>query len=89
MRLLPSLLFGALALAVALPAIAAEERKSSTRKRGSDTAYDTERRSGPARNARTNDNDYAARASSADPSGDFKGYPDWARAGVGTKPSSR
>ena len=31
------------------------------------------------------ENDYTVRAHAADPSGDYKGYPNWARAALGSK----
>ena len=35
------------------------------------------------------DNSYAARANDRDPAGDYKGYPDWARAALGGSGQSR
>lgn len=42
------------------------------------------------RNRKSSDEDeYAARAHDADPSGAYKSLPNWARAGLGTKPYGR
>ena len=39
----------------------------------------------PARPPVEKDSSYSARANAQDPSGDFKGYPDWARAAISPK----
>ncbi|MEQ1614053.1 MAG: hypothetical protein ABL904_15010 [Hyphomicrobiaceae bacterium] len=49
-----------------------------------------ERATDDQRRRQTQDGDgSAARANEADPSGAYKSLPDWARAGLGTKPSGR
>ncbi len=45
----------------------------------------TESNKKPPRERTEKHHDYSARAHAADPSGDFKGYPDWARAAIGPK----
>jgi hypothetical protein len=70
---------GALALAFAVTALAsgaaeAAERRPAVRK---PTA------SAPDRNTVRIENEYTARANQADPGGNYKAYPDWARAALG------
>ncbi len=38
---------------------------------------------------RLRDDSYAARAHARDPAGDYKGYPDWARAALGSRGPAR
>jgi hypothetical protein len=53
-------------------ASAAEKRRALVAERAATRDY-----------ARRSNDEYAARAQSRDPSGDYKGYPNWARAALG------
>jgi len=66
-------------LASSMPAHAAEPARNKARSA-------IKKQQEPAKRAiERKDNDYSIRANSVDPSGDFKGYPDWARAALGPK----
>ena len=74
-------LTAALTLAAAAPIATAAETAKHTRKL---VSKDTEQKK-PARAPVEKDSSYSARANAQDPSGDFKGYPDWARAAISPK----
>jgi hypothetical protein len=70
---------GASTLSVStVPSAAAEYRQSKAEKR-----YAT--KSWKYRYTRRDDAEYAARAHDLDPAGDYKGYPNWARAALSPK----
>jgi hypothetical protein len=84
----PLVLLGALAVALPIAAVvapvSAAERNSgkvSARKHAARTVDD--------RLSRRVENEYTARANQRDPGGDYKAYPDWARAALGSSGRSQ
>ncbi len=71
----------ALMLAAAAPIATAAETAKHMRKPVSKEASKKKPVSAPIEK----DNSYSARANAQDPSGDFKAYPDWARAAISPK----
>ena len=71
-------LVGALALLFAASDLSAQERTSRTQKKKT-----TEAKVQTKSNSKADD--YAAVAHDQDPSGNYKGHPDWARATFGTR----
>jgi hypothetical protein len=71
----------ALIVAATAPIATAAETAKHTRKQVSKD----ESKKKPARTPVEKENSYSARANAQDPSGDFKSYPDWARAAISPK----
>jgi hypothetical protein len=78
-------------LAVVLPIAASVPPADAADRDGRSKAYSRRQaeRTYDDRISRRVENEYTARANQRDPGGDYKGYPDWARAALGSSGRSQ
>lgn len=65
------------------------EQEQISKRSGRAAKKERERYEEPRKRKSNDEDEYAARAHDADPSGSYKSLPNWARAGIGNKPYGR